>query len=149
MGADVSKNIEAAWDENDLEKFRVLTTGKVKPAQLNKMGLLLRAAESKKHAAWVQELLGMGCNPDITDAEKNTPLHLAAKANNLQAVEYLLKRTKHYDLKNEDGDTPLHCAKANSTAMILIEAGANQTAKNAAGFPPQIPKLPPGSANNR
>lgn len=67
---------------------------------------------------------------------------IAAKKNNVAAVELLVKKTKSVEPKNEDGDTPLHLAKGNATAMILIESGANQTAKNNAGFPPTLPKLP-------
>lgn len=46
------------------------------------------------------------------DAAGNTPLHWASRAGHLDAVEYLITKGSHVNVKNNLGDTPLHSAAA-------------------------------------
>jgi len=75
---------------------------------------------------------------------QNTPLHCAAGSAYFDLVRLLLKYNADPNLKNLDGDTPLHYAAGNQgfpteacwTIEALIQAGANPNLKNRAGQTP-------------
>ena len=62
------------------------------------------------------------------DGDGNTPLHLAAQAENLAAVTFLLEAGGDVSTRNDMGATPLHDAVVNEGAEVvtaLLEAGAD------------------------
>ena len=51
-----------------------------------------------------------GGSIDAVDSEQKTPLHLAAYKGHASAVEYLLEKGADMELKDEDGNHPIHLA---------------------------------------
>lgn len=79
------------------------------------------------------------------DALGNTPLHLAAFACNQPALKALLAWRAGLNVRNQDGNTALSCACANTSAnsadsansvMLLMRAGADITLENRLGQRP-------------
>lgn len=63
----------------------------------------------------IKELLGI--NPNlimITDAEGNTPLHLVSIKGAMQVLVEEVALHPSFDMKNRDGNTPLHCTVQNT-----------------------------------
>ena len=44
------------------------------------------------------------------DKELRTPLHLAAENNHVSAVKYLFEKNADMEVKDDDGDQPIHLA---------------------------------------
>ena len=85
----------------------------------------------------LRDLLAGGADPNATNAQGATPLHLAA--HNGQAVIIPLLQTAGADLEARDGDgmTPLHVAALQAhpaTVQSLIDAGADMKAMTADGW---------------
>lgn len=64
-------------------------------------------------------LLGNQGNPSLFDADGDTPLHCAARADNVEAAQYLAQ-TKHalMLLKNKAGATPVQVAQSNVVTVL-------------------------------
>ncbi|XP_014272301.1 uncharacterized protein [Halyomorpha halys] len=70
---------------------------------------------------------------DPLDSDSCTPLHLAARANNLDAVRILLDRGANYNVFNDEGLTPLNEAMlwgATETEQLLNEIRESDKKKN-------------------
>jgi len=52
---------------------------------------------------------------EAKDNEGNTFVHTSVKENNLDLVEYIAYKNVNLNMKNNDGDTPLHLAMKNTT----------------------------------
>lgn len=52
---------------------------------------------------------------EAKDNEGNSFLHKSVKENNLDLVEYIAYKNVNVNMKNNDGDTPLHLAMKNIT----------------------------------
>ena len=50
------------------------------------------------------------CNIDAADSLHHTPLHIAAKRNHISAVKILLTKGADMQLKDDNGDQPIHIA---------------------------------------
>eukprot|EP00928_Gymnodinium_smaydae_P063761 TRINITY_DN47258_c0_g1_i1.p1 TRINITY_DN47258_c0_g1~~TRINITY_DN47258_c0_g1_i1.p1 ORF type:complete len:567 (+),score=78.29 TRINITY_DN47258_c0_g1_i1:66-1703(+) len=55
-------------------------------------------------------LLGMRVDVNVTDIEKETPLHLAAQEGRADSVRWLTEHGADVKARNDDGETPLHVA---------------------------------------
>ncbi|XP_069705573.1 serine/threonine-protein phosphatase 6 regulatory ankyrin repeat subunit C-like [Periplaneta americana] len=97
------------------------------------------AAERNAPATVTRLLLGAGADPDATDVDLNTPLHVAAEKGNLRTLEILLAADAAVDKKNKYGRTPLHsAARLGHTAVVrrLLDKGADvHTSDNSREFP--------------
>uniref|UniRef100_A0A6M2DPR1 Putative ipt domain of the transcription factor nfkappab n=1 Tax=Xenopsylla cheopis TaxID=163159 RepID=A0A6M2DPR1_XENCH len=93
---------------------------------------ILHAAIEKKHYTYIKPLLAAGIDPNITDDEGNSPLHVAVQENCLNAVTHLLntksKNKVKIDIFNNDGKTAVHLAAAIGNTDIfkkLLEKNAD------------------------
>lgn len=68
----------------------------------------------------LHELLLLGANPNVTDADGNTPLHFAASFNDAQAIRLLLDYGAELSVHNAAGLSPLDMCEASSTHVSLI-----------------------------
>uniref|UniRef100_A0A667YT92 CARD- and ANK-containing Inflammasome Adaptor Protein n=1 Tax=Myripristis murdjan TaxID=586833 RepID=A0A667YT92_9TELE len=75
----------------------------------------LKAAQKNPEKLFMKEL----ANPNTTDREKKTALHLAATQGNTHAVTSLLSHKVKGGTKDMDGSTPLHHAAACGHAAVV------------------------------
>ena len=88
------------------------------------------AAALNGHIDVVKVLLDGGANPDISDNEGSTALHIAVLEGHFDVVKVLLDGGADPDIVNEDGNTPLLIAKDRRVIKQLLDAGANPDAKD-------------------
>ena len=67
-------------------------------------------AAKRRPAAWVEELLAAGADPNVRDAADMTPLHWAAQRRNIDIVEALLDAGGNPNARDSEGALPLHKA---------------------------------------
>lgn len=75
-------------------------------------------------------------HPLIHDENKTRIIHLVAEHNMTEGLNILIALDANINIKNLDGDTPLHIALRNDAITIiekLLQQGANTTEKNNAG----------------
>jgi ankyrin repeat protein len=86
-------------------------------------------ATKRGDVAAVRSLLGEGADPNVSQGDGMSALHLAAQEGNLDIVNVLLEAGATVGAKTRIGDyTPLHLASwgaHTSSVSALIEAGAN------------------------
>lgn len=101
---------------------------------------LHRAAEQEGFAEPVRILLAAGLDVRARDMEGYSPLHFAAAKGAETSIVDFLAAGSCLAGRGINGDTPLHSAVrflSVSTARILIEAGADETAENDDGYTPR------------
>lgn len=88
----------------------------------------------------IAALLAAGANPSLQDEGGATPLAMAVRAGSLEIVDALLRAQADADIaESKLGRTPLHTAAAlgyGDIAARLLEAGADQAARDGAGDTP-------------
>jgi ankyrin repeat protein len=87
----------------------------------------------------VRELVTGGTNPNQTDEETRTGLHVAAIKGNLSIAAILIKAKARLDITDKLGNTPLHYAadrKQSEMVKFLLEAGASADPVNRDGVTP-------------
>src|SRR6266545_2358708 len=78
-------------------------------------------------------------NPEIvnsSDYDKNTPLHLAAIHDHVEAVKFLLENGANIDAQNSSDMTPLHLAAKQgfiNVVTVLLSRNPNLNAKDSRG----------------
>ncbi len=84
----------------------------------------LHYAVIRRHPAMISFLLDHGAKSEVFDNTHDTPLSLAAKSGQLDAVRILLARGAKRDTKDVDGKTPLDHAREQGHADVvkLLEA---------------------------
>ncbi|CAD6192795.1 unnamed protein product [Caenorhabditis auriculariae] len=88
---------------------------------------LLHLAAGRGYLQVISELVQAGASKTEVDSRRQIPLHLAAKSNQKEVVEYLLEK-ETIDAVDDFGMTPLMVACAHDSIdalKILIESGAN------------------------
>ena len=119
-----------------------LETGNVDLEAGNASGLtpLHEAATDAEDPAVIQALIAVGADVAARTEEGHTPLHNAASENpNPAVVEMLLAAGADVAARDEDDSTPLHAAAqfgGSAGIGLLLDAGANAAACNAAGQTP-------------
>lgn len=96
-------------------------------------------AAAENDANKVRELVTGGANPNQTDDETRTGLHIAAIRGNLSIAAILIKAKARLDITDKLGNTPLHyAADRNQGEMVklLLEAGASPDPVNRDGVTP-------------
>ena len=92
-----------------------------------------------------------GDSKELIRKGAQTPLHIAAASNNLDAARKLIHEGANMNALNTWGATPLHLAVSNNNlemARLLINNGADATIKNGKGeIPAFIARF--GGNNNR
>jgi ankyrin repeat protein len=116
----------------------------------------LHVVTRKRELNWVGFLLGRGADPNIGDANGDTPLILAAGIGFEEAGAYMLAKGAKVDAINRRGETALAIAvqqRQPRMVELLLRAGANpDKADRVSGYTPreyakrdtrnpQIPKL--------
>ncbi len=69
---------------------------------------VLYAIQSKRFLTFVKNVVHVSGNVNISGRYKTTLLHFAALAGEEEAMQYLLFNEANANLKNNDGNTPLH-----------------------------------------
>ena len=88
----------------------------------------------------VKFLIEAGANPNAADGVKRcTPLHMAARRNNVEAAEALLDLGADIEARDSAGDTPLrravNCSQSAVTKLLLAR-GANKHSLGSSGLTP-------------
>jgi len=109
--------------------------------------VLIDAICKKRGISYLQKLVSLGANVNITDKEGRTPLHLEIMGGRSSCcIQELLKRGSNVNQKNRDGRTALLLAAASSGAdnnaasimQDLIKAGADVDIQDGAGRTPLL-----------
>lgn len=91
-----------------------------------------------RNVSWLGFLLGKGADPNIGDANGDTPLILAARSGFSEGVARLLMKKALVDKPNKLGETALIAAvqtRQPAIVRVLLEAGADPDKKDyAAGY---------------
>ena len=103
---------------------------------------LYSASKSAHNIEVVRALLeggadpSLGCSGSVLATEGDTPLHAAAEGGNAEFVRALLEAGADPDLKNADGETPLHSVPERDVFELLLGHGADPNARNEKGETP-------------
>ena len=101
--------------------------------------LLKESGKSNPNVEIMHQILKNGCNPNISAANRTTPLGLICEySQNLAAISYLIEFGADLNLKCDTfGNSPLHLASRNSNIELmtkLLKHGADsQSVNNAKG----------------
>ena len=96
----------------------------------------LHIAVRNRNANWVGFLLARGADPNLGDANGDTPLILAARRGFVEAVARMLMKSPDVDRTNKLGETALIAAvqqRQAGIAKMLLEAGADPDKTDHAG----------------
>jgi hypothetical protein len=101
---------------------------------LNKEDFYARRARRKNEEKNILEKALDGGDLNTVSENGDTPLHIACKNENFDAVKTLVARGANIHARNNHQDTPLHVAcvynKIGSCAIFLVDAGAKINARN-------------------
>ena len=89
-----------------------------------------------KYNQSLKDLVSAGVNVNVVNKNKDTALHFAVGARNLQAMQILIKAGADINARNKEDDTPLHQAVRGQdieAIMMLVRAGADTQAMNNKG----------------
>lgn len=84
----------------------------------------------------IDRFLQAGIEPNVRDANKATPLHVAAYAGNASLIDRLLSLHADVNAADDKGLTPLHLATSRDVAERLLKAGGNPNARDQLGRTP-------------
>jgi ankyrin repeat protein len=127
---------ELALQGEHWEVLRELTQTNIPGSEMRRLRLLYLASALGKTAG-VQLLLAAGASVELSSADQETALHVAARANRQEIVNLLLDNGAQVDARDAIGLTPLHhAAYAGHEAMVslLLERHASPNAADHMGW---------------
>jgi ankyrin repeat protein len=92
--------------------------------QIGETALHVAAAVPGRDIECAQLLLRSGAQPNVTQTDGQTALHIAARSGNSEMVKLLLAEGADPRLKSNNGETPLHVAAKNCSykvAELILE----------------------------
>lgn len=85
----------------------------------------------------VRQLLAEGkVTPNSADNNGYTPMHAAASYGHVELLNYLIEQKGDVNIRDSDGDTPLHVCETVEVARVLLEHNADLFARNDEGHTP-------------
>ena len=137
----------AAWaNENPAVLGALFAAGADRQARTEAGRTLLHlVAQNNQDPVVIDTLVAAGARPMGRDRTGRTPLHLVVSNNNpAMIVQALLAAGAQLNAQDEDGNTAIHLAAAyhdedrhgGAAIAALLDAGADPTARNAAGQTP-------------
>jgi len=88
----------------------------------------LHLATQRRDLEWIDYLVGLNANPNLTDKNGVTPLMLASQMGWVEGVSLLTKHGARVDVANNAGETPLISAvhrRDMGMLRVLLRAGAD------------------------
>ena len=154
MLSEKADNLEAkiheACSNNETDRVQKLLESKKKEIdveEIDENGSLYVAVQNE-NATVVEGLLKIGCNPNITNSNRDImikcPLYLAIEKGNLKILKLLFQNNANANLKHMYGETPLHFAVGYGDIQIvkeLLDNGADYDAKNRHQITPLLKAL--------
>jgi ankyrin repeat protein len=98
--------------------------------------LIVAATGDESSAELVALLVAKTGDPNRPDATGNTPLHYAVHNNRKAIVSVLLRSGARVNVTNDRGQRPLHLAKGEGVAKLLVAKGADLEARDRKGETP-------------
>lgn len=140
----------AAENSSNVEVVKYLLKNGANPKEKGVYGTtpIICAARRNPNIGVIKSLFEQGIDINEADDESGqTLLHWAAKLNpNIEVLKYLVKMGANVELRNKNGNTPLHSAAINSLRMkkkhnfavvrYLVEVGADGNERNHDGLTP-------------
>ena len=84
----------------------------------------------------IKKSLELGDDPDnplYVNADGDTPVHFAARNDSENILALLLPHSQKFDEPNNQGCTPLMCARTANSVQLLLEKGVNVNARDQNG----------------
>ena len=120
-----------AVEKSDLDKVKELTNKNstvVDSRDLSDGHTALHIAVKRRDAPWLNYLLSLGANPNVSDKKDVSPLMLASQLGFVEGIALLARKGAKVDTPDDAGETPLILAvhrKDVPMIRILLEAGAD------------------------
>ncbi|XP_045595679.2 85/88 kDa calcium-independent phospholipase A2 isoform X1 [Procambarus clarkii] len=124
---------QSYWEKTE----KLILSKDISSKDLHKGGSLLHWVKTRE---LMDLCLDMGCDPDLTNALHQTPLHVLVLRNRIHCIVTLLCRGAKANCADLEGTTPLHLAAAQcSTTLVqaFIVFGGDINAMNKRGETPR------------
>lgn len=109
---------------------------------MSRRSTLLHSAAESNNVAAVRAELAKGISTEVRNAGfEETPLHKAAVKGSVAAAEELLRAGADVAAVRSGGFTPLHMSETVEIAKLLLDHGADKSARANVSQPPRFDRL--------